>query len=177
MRRDLENAYAPGCVDCQHNKSQTSKPQGPLHPLPVPDKRGSLVAMDFVGPLPEDKGFNCILTMTDWLGSDIHIIPTWMDITAKALASLFFKHWYWENGLPTDIVLDRDKLFIFKFWRALHCLTGVQLKMLTAYYLRQMAVVNAQIKQWTSACIITSNGTRQVGSQHCHWSNFRSWIL
>ena len=131
MRKDLENAYVPGCVQCQHNKSQTIKPRGPLHPLPVPDERGSSVAMDFVGPLPEDEGFNCILTMTDRLGSDIHIVPTWTDITAEALASLFFKNWYCENGLPTDIVSDRDKLFISKFWRALHCLTGVHLKMST----------------------------------------------
>jgi hypothetical protein len=134
MRRDLENAYVPGCVDCQRNKSQTSKPRGPLHPLRVPDERGSSVAMDFVGLLPEDEGFNCILTMTDCLGSDIQIIPTRTDVTAEALASLFFKHWYCENGLPTDIVSDRDKLFVSKFWRALHHLTGVKLKMSTAYH-------------------------------------------
>jgi len=71
MRRDLESAYVPGCVDCQHNKSSTSKPRGPLHPLPVPNEHGASIAMDFVGPLPEDEGFNCILTMTDRLGSDI----------------------------------------------------------------------------------------------------------
>ena len=34
MRRDLEAAYVPGCVNCQRNKSLTSKPRGPLHPLP-----------------------------------------------------------------------------------------------------------------------------------------------
>ena len=72
--------------------------------------------------------------MTDWLGSNICIVPTRMDITAESLASLFFKHWYCENGLPADIVSDRDKLFISKFWRALHRLTGVWLKMSTAYH-------------------------------------------
>jgi hypothetical protein len=51
MRRDLDSA---SCVDCQHNKLSTSKPRGPLHPLPVPDEQGASVAMDFVGPLPED---------------------------------------------------------------------------------------------------------------------------
>jgi len=75
MRRDLESAYVLGCVDCQCNKSSTLKPKGPLHPLPVPDECGASVAMDFVGPLPEDEGFNCILTMTDQLGSDIRIAP------------------------------------------------------------------------------------------------------
>lgn len=37
MRRDLETAYIPSCADCQRNKATTSKPFGPLHPLPIPD--------------------------------------------------------------------------------------------------------------------------------------------
>jgi len=38
MRKDLEEGYVPSCMDCQCNKSSTSKPPGPLHPLPVPDE-------------------------------------------------------------------------------------------------------------------------------------------
>jgi hypothetical protein len=37
MRRDLEEAYIPTCVNCQHNKSHTKKHTGPLYPLPIPD--------------------------------------------------------------------------------------------------------------------------------------------
>jgi hypothetical protein len=48
--------------------------------------------------------------------------------------AVFFKHWYCENGLPLDIISDRDKLFVSKFWKALHRLTGVKLKMSTAYH-------------------------------------------
>ena len=40
MRRDLEQAYIPSCVDCLRNKSRTTCPPGPLHPLPVPESRG-----------------------------------------------------------------------------------------------------------------------------------------
>jgi ''chromo'' (CHRromatin Organisation MOdifier) domain./Integrase core domain. len=90
--------------------------------------------MDFVGPLPEDEGFNCIMTMTDRLGSDIRIAPTRTDLTAEELAEVFFRHWYCENGLPAEIVSDRDKLFVSKFWKALHILTGVKLKMSTAFH-------------------------------------------
>ena len=35
---DLEAAYIPLCAECQQNKSCTTKPIGPLHPLPVPDQ-------------------------------------------------------------------------------------------------------------------------------------------
>ena len=90
--------------------------------------------MDFIGPLPEDNGYNCIVTFTDRLGSDIQLAPTRTDIDAEQLAYIFFDKWYCENGLPSDIVSDRDKLFISKFWKALHQLTGVKLKLSTAYH-------------------------------------------
>lgn len=56
MRRDLETGYIKACNACQRYKSATAKKSGPLHPLPVPDARNDSVAIDFVGPLPEDKG-------------------------------------------------------------------------------------------------------------------------
>jgi len=134
MRRDLEQAYIPSCQDCLRNKSQTTKLAGPLHPLPVPDERGQSVAMDFVGPLPMDQGFDCLLSITDRIGSDIWIIPTNTTISAEELAVLFFDNWYCENGLPANIVCDRDKLFVSRFWKALTKLTGVKMKMSSSYH-------------------------------------------
>ena len=134
MRRDLEDVYIPGCDSCQRNKSSTIKRPGPLHPLPIPDRRGDSVAIDFVGPLPDDLGYNYLLTMTDRLNADIRLIPCRTDITAEQLASLFFDHWYCENGLPLTIVSDRDHLFLSAFWRKLHQLSGVKLHMSTAFH-------------------------------------------
>lgn len=116
------------------NKSPTSKPHGPLHPLLIPEKRGDSVAIDFIGPLPEDSGFNCIATFTDHLGSNIHIVPTRTNLTAEKIALLFFDNWYCENGLPLEIVSNRDKLFVSKFWKALHKLTGVKLAMSSSFH-------------------------------------------
>jgi hypothetical protein len=90
--------------------------------------------MDFIGPLLEDDGFDSIVTFTDHLNSDIWIVPTWTDIMAKDLAVIFFNEWYCENGLPLEIISDCDKLFLSNFWQALHKLTGVKLKMSTAYH-------------------------------------------
>ena len=134
MRRDLETAYIPSCADCQRNKSKTSKPIGPLHPLPVPDDRCDSVAINFVGLLPLDEGYNSFVTFTDRLGSDIRIVPTTTTLTAEEFAELFFQHWYCENGLPLEIVSDRDKIFLSRFWKELHKLTGIKLKMSTAYH-------------------------------------------
>ena len=134
MRKDLELGYVPSCAECQRNKSSTIKPIGPLHPLPIPDDRGDSVAIDFIGPLPPDDDMDCIVTFTDRLGSDIRLIPCQTSITAPELAALFFTEWYCENGLPLDIVSDRDKLFVSTFWKSLHLLTGTKLKMSTAYH-------------------------------------------
>jgi len=134
MQRDLEEGYVKSCPICQCNKSSTTKPLGTLHPLPIPDQCSDSVTIDFISPLPEDEGKNCIIMFTDHLGSDIRVIPTYTDITAEDLATLFFDEWYCENSLPTDIVSDGDKLFVLRFWKALHRLTGVKLKMSTAYH-------------------------------------------
>ena len=57
-----------------------------------------------------------------------------INISAEKLADLFFDKWYCENGLPLEIISDRDKLFLSKFWTHLHKLTGVKIKMSTAYH-------------------------------------------
>jgi hypothetical protein len=106
MCRDLENAYVSSCIDCQHNKSSTKKPIGPLYPLPVPENRGSSVAINFIGPLLEDEGFDYIMTFTDRLGADIQIVSCKTTLTPEDTAQLFFINWYCENGLPNDIILD-----------------------------------------------------------------------
>jgi hypothetical protein len=134
MRKDLENGYIPSCIDCQRNKNSTTKPTGPLHPLPIPDDRGDSVAIDFVGPLPEEGGFNCLMTMTDRLNSDIQLVPCTTKTTAEQLAILFFDKWYCENGLPLEIISDRDKLFMAKFWKHLMLLTGIKHRASSAYH-------------------------------------------
>jgi hypothetical protein len=85
MRRDLEDSYIPACPECVRNKSRMTKPAGPLHPLPVPDHRGDSIAIDFIGPLPMEHGYDGIMTITDRLGADIRLIPCRMKMKAREL--------------------------------------------------------------------------------------------
>ena len=55
-------------------------------------------------------------------------------LTAEQLVKIFFDKWYCENGLPLDIYSDCDKLFMSCFWKKLHKLTSVKLKMSTSYH-------------------------------------------
>ena len=92
------------------------------------------MAIDFIGPLPEDEEYDCIVTMTDRTGSDVRVVPTRTDISAEEFAQLFFDHWYCENGLPLEIISDRDKLFVSRFWKRLTKIAGVKLGMSTAFH-------------------------------------------
>ena len=134
MQKHLEQYYIPSCPGCQQNKSSTSSPIGPLHPLPIPKQQGDSVAINFIGPLPPDGIYDSIITFTDHLGLDLQIVLTQKTLMVKQLAELFFDHWYCKNGLPLETISDQDKLFISKFWKALHNLTGVKLKMSTSYH-------------------------------------------
>jgi hypothetical protein len=111
-----------------------TKPTGPLHPLLIPNQCSNSITTDFISPLPLNDSFNAIVTITDRLGSDIQIAATHTNITAKHFASQFFNLWYCKNGLPLNIISDHDKIFISKFWKALHTLTKVKLKMSFSYH-------------------------------------------
>lgn len=134
MHKHLIEAYVPSCTDCQRNKNQTTKPAGPLHPVPVPDKHFDLVAIDFIGPLPKDDGFDCIVTMMDRLGIDIQIALCNTNMTAEDFASIFWDRWFCENGCPEELITDHDKLFVSQFWKALMKLSGIKHKMSTAFH-------------------------------------------
>ena len=134
MQCNLKLAYVPGCMECQCNKSMTSKLTGLLHPLPVPDGWGDSVTIDFIGPLPKDKGHDMLITFIDQLGANICLILCSSSITAEVMAQAFFNHWYCKNGLPLEIISDCDKFFISWFWKALHKLTGTKIKMSTVYH-------------------------------------------
>jgi len=90
--------------------------------------------MDFIGPLPEENGMDCILTMMDRLNSDIQLVPCSTKTNAEQLAVLFFDKWYCENGLPLEIISDRDKLFMSRFWKHLMILTGVKHRASSVYH-------------------------------------------
>jgi len=107
---------------------------GPLHLLPVPDTCGDSVAIDFIGPLAMDEGFDMIITFMDQLGADVHILLCHSTSLAEDITCIFFDNWYCDNGLPLDIASDCNKLFVSKFWKALHVLIGTKIKMSMAFH-------------------------------------------
>ena len=133
MSADVDE-YIRSCSQCLRNKSSTQQPAGLLHPLPIPLDRFSDISMDFVGPIPKSRGYDTLFIITDRLTGYIKVEPTRQSATAREIAELFHRTWYRQFGLPHSIVSDRDKLFLSHFWKELHRLLGVKLKLSTSYH-------------------------------------------
>ena len=72
MYKDMKE-YAETCDTCQHTKTRTTLKSGELHPLPIPERLGQSIAMDWVTmkvrakhPIT-GKMLDCILVITDCL--------------------------------------------------------------------------------------------------------------
>jgi hypothetical protein len=133
LSRDVRK-YINSCATCLQNKSNNQAPAGFLHSLPIPADCFSDIAIDFVGPLPKSQGFDAVAVFTDRLTNYIKIEPTYTTATAEDTARLVYRSWTWQFGLPRSIVSDRNKLFTSKFWKELHQLLNVDIKLSTAFH-------------------------------------------
>src|SRR5262245_34458123 len=137
MSNDVHK-YCESCIVCRRSKPNNQKPYGLLNPLPVPVRPWEAIGIDFVGPLPVSKNrngdFDTITVIIDLLTAMVHLVPSRQDFRAKDIADLIFDHVYKLHGLPKAIISDRDSLFTSTFWKHLHKLMGVELKMSSAYH-------------------------------------------
>ncbi|THH08959.1 hypothetical protein EW146_g8824 [Bondarzewia mesenterica] len=91
-------------------------------------------AHNALGHFSAEKSYLALRDSYYWPGMHIRLVPTNTDITAERFAALFFEHWFCHNGLPDDIVSDREKLFTSSFWTTFNRLCGVRLKISSSYH-------------------------------------------
>ena len=132
MRKDV-NDYVRSCDTCQRVKS-SARGQGLRHALAVPPRFGSDIALDFVGPLPKEGGFDMLLTITDRLTGYTRLIPCRQTDGPKEVARLVFEDWTRLFGLAERMVSDRDRSFTTRFWRELHARLGTKLQLSTSFH-------------------------------------------
>jgi hypothetical protein len=90
--------------------------------------------MDFITSLPKVQGKDCIYVVVDRLTKFAHFYAIQTDYNAVQVAKLFFREVFRLQGLPQNIVSERDSWFISTFWRDLFRLVGTELTPNTIYH-------------------------------------------
>jgi hypothetical protein len=70
MAKDVRS-FTDSCDGCGANKQWRKRRQGFLKPLPIPDRLWSKISIDFIKKLPELKGCQNIIVVTDRLEKEI----------------------------------------------------------------------------------------------------------
>ena len=115
MRDDVEHCVAT-CEECQRFKLGRRKPQGHMMPLQIPLRPGTHYSIDFMTGLPKSgrQLYDAILVVVDRYSKKVRCLPTWKKADGKVVAELFVNNIILGpdgNGVPTEIISDRDTRF------------------------------------------------------------------
>ncbi len=129
--------HVKGCANCQQNKIIMHKKKTPLYRITTSE--GTLpfqqIAMDLITGLPQQAGYNAILTIVDHRCSRVAIfLPCTDTITGPGIAQLYLDHVYRWFGLPSRMISDRDPRFTSHFGKALNTKLGILRNLSTAFH-------------------------------------------
>ena len=113
--------------------------------------------MDFITGLPDINGYNALLVCVDKFGKLCRLILCRAgenELSAPAIAKLFFEHVVRLYGVPRVVLHDRDPRFTAAFWKELWKILGCKTVFSSAFNPQtdgQMERHNCTIKQVVQA--------------------------
>ena len=150
MEEDVKD-YVRTCYTCQRNQSSRYRRYGQLEPLEVPYQPWSSISMDWIIDLLESHGYTQIWVIVDRFTKMAHLILLLKKVIAKDIAKIFLWEIWKLEGLPTNIVYDRDTKITSYFWQVLMDLLGIMTKLSTTFHPKtdgQTECVNQTIEQY-----------------------------
>ncbi len=135
MRTDTID-FIHRCVTCNESKSPRQLPSGLFHPLPVPCRPWSHLAIDFITDLPKSNGNPTIITVIDHFSKACRLIPlsklpTAFE-TAESLCNFVFRFY----GLPEDIVSNRGPQFTSRVRSAFFPKNNINISLTSGYHMQ-----------------------------------------
>lgn len=162
--------FVAACSLCARGKASHQPPAGPLHPLPVPHRPWSHIAVDFVTGLPPSQGNTVILTIVDRFSKGVHYIPLPKLPSAFETAELLVNQVFRLHGIPADIVSDRGPQFSSQVWRAFCRALGASASLSSGYHPQS----NGQTERANQNL---ETALRCVCARHpASWSQHLPWI-
>jgi hypothetical protein len=129
--------YVRGCAVCQANKIITRRNQPHLYPIPPEEdaKPFQTIAIDLIVKLPESKGYDTILTITDHdCTKGVILVPCRETMGAEDLAKEYRDRVFPFVGIPSKIISDRDTRFTSHFAKEVCAQLEIKQNISTAYH-------------------------------------------
>ncbi len=142
--------YVKGCANCQQNKIITHRKKLPLYHITTNENTllFQQIAMDLITGLPQQHGYNAILTIVDHGCSRAAIfLPCTNTITGPGIVQLYLDHIYQWFGLPSKMISNRDPRFMSHFGKALTTKLGISHNLSTAFH-PQTDELSKRKNQW-----------------------------
>lgn len=104
--RESVRRFVRNCDVCGRTTVWREAKAGFLRSLPIPERIGSELTIDFVTDLPLSKGCTNIMVITDRLSKDIFMFGT-NSMAAPQCAEIFLDRYYRYFGFPRYLTSDR----------------------------------------------------------------------
>ncbi|XP_061886375.1 uncharacterized protein LOC133636399 [Entelurus aequoreus] len=163
-------AFVAACRVCSRNKASHQAPAGLLHPLPIPSRPWSHIAVDFVTGLPPSEGSDTILTIVDRFSKMAHFVALPKLPSALETAQLLVLHAFRLHGIPTDVVSDRGPQFSSAVWRAFCKSLGASPSLSSGYHPQSNGQTERTNQDLEAAIRCTCH------QQPATWSESLPWI-
>ncbi|GBG79007.1 hypothetical protein CBR_g28720 [Chara braunii] len=117
-------------IVCQRDKPRTQAPLELLKPLPIPQRPGESLSIDFMDTLVTSKsGMRYIYVIVDRFSKFARLVAMPETVKTEHVIKMFKENWVRDFGLPKSIVSDRDVRFTSELWKAAAAEQGTQLQM------------------------------------------------
>lgn len=131
--RDAVRKFIRNCDVCGRTSVWREAKAGFLRSLPIPERIGSDLTIDFVTDLPLSEGCTNIMVITDRLSKDIFTFGT-NSMSAENCAKVFIDRYYRYFGFPRYLVSDRGSDWTSHFWSTFCKVTGITQRLTTSYH-------------------------------------------
>ncbi|GBG66205.1 hypothetical protein CBR_g57084 [Chara braunii] len=126
---ELDDDFQAG-VGSERDKPRTQAPLGLLKPLPIPERPGESLSMDFMDMLVTSKsGMRYVYIIVDRFSKYARLVAMPTTTKTEYVIKLFKENWVKDFGLPKSSVSDRDVRFTSELWKTAAAEQGTQLQM------------------------------------------------
>ena len=131
--RDSVRKFIRNCDVCGRTTVWREAKAGFIRSLPIPERIGSDLTIDFITDLPPSEGCTNIMVITDRLSKDVFMFGA-DSMSSESCAKIFIDRYYRYFGFPRYLTSDRGSDWTSHFWQTFCEMTGITQRLTTAYH-------------------------------------------